>query len=179
MFDNIFKMCDTVISVYSYSRYKMPKSVPRSFSIFAPNLYSIVKWNSSSTRGNKDLLILAGYAYSQNKVSVSRNGLIHCECTERRNAKSCNARLTTMDQVEVGRLHAHTHPDYEKIRVLKIKSELKNRAINTAEKTRDILSISGWSRSGYISAMSQRRDADKIHQKHAPEGESASPSSQT
>ena len=86
-----------------------------------------------STRG--DLLILDGYAYSQNKVSVSGNGLIHWECTERRNAKSCNAKLKTMGQVEVGRLHAHTHPpDYEQIRVLKIKSELKSRTINTTEK---------------------------------------------
>ena len=91
-----------------------------------------------STGGNKDLLILDGYAYSQNKVLVS--GLIHWECTERRNAKSRNAKLKTMNQVEVGRLRAHTHPpDYEKIRVLKIKSELKNRAIDTAGKNKRYL----------------------------------------
>ena len=85
-----------------------------------------------------------------------------------------------MDQVEVGRLHAHTHPpDYEKIRALKIKSERKNLEINTAEKTRDLKQHSGWSRSGYLGVMYQRRDAEMIHERHAPEGEPASSSSQT
>ena len=92
-----------------------------------------------STRGNKDLLALDGFVYSQNKISAA--GVVSWECVERRNAKSCMAKLKTVNQVEVGRLHQHTHPaDHEKIRILKIKAEMKHRAQNTAEKIREVLS---------------------------------------
>ena len=92
-----------------------------------------------STRGNKDLLVLVGFVYSQNKISAA--GVASWECVERRNAKSCMAKLKTVNQVEVGRLHQHTHPaDHEKIPILKIKAEMKHRAQNSAEKTRDVLS---------------------------------------
>ena len=92
-----------------------------------------------NTRGNKDLLVLDGFVYSQNKISAA--GVVSWECVERRNAKSCMAKLKTVNQVEVGRLHQHTHPaDHEKIRILKIKAEMKHRAQNTEGKTRDVLS---------------------------------------
>ena len=46
------------------------------------------------------------------------------------------AKLKTFNEVEVGRLHEHEHnPDHQKIRVLKIKGEMKRRrAQNTAPK---------------------------------------------
>ena len=79
-----------------------------------------------------------GYIYSQQKTLAG--GVISCECIERRNAKSCMAKLKTLNGNEVDRLHEHTHhADVEKINVLKIKVELKRRAQNTAENTRDVL----------------------------------------
>lgn len=92
-----------------------------------------------STRGNNQLLVLDGYMYSKNKTSAA--GVITWECVERRNENSCMAKLKTLNEVEVGRLHEHQHnPDHQKIRVLKIKGEMKRRAQNTAENTRDVLS---------------------------------------
>ena len=81
-----------------------------------------------STRGNKDLLVLDGFVYSPNKISAA--GVISWECVERRNAKSCMAKMKTLNGVEVGRFHQHTHaPDHENIRVLKIKADINTRIL--------------------------------------------------
>ena len=68
-----------------------------------------------STHGNKDLLLLDGFVYSRNKISAA--GVISWECVDRRNAKSCMAKMNTLNGVEVYRLHQHTQPaDHENIR---------------------------------------------------------------
>ena len=60
------------------------------------------------------MLVFDGFVYSQNKISAA--GVVALECVERRNAKSCMAKLKTLNQVEIGRFHQHTHPaDHEKI----------------------------------------------------------------
>ena len=93
--------------------------------------------------------MLDGYIYSQNKTGVT--GVITWECVERRNDKACIAKLKTLNQVEVCRLYEHRYaPDPEKIRVLKIKGEMKHRAQNIAEKTRDVLS-------GAVAGQSEER----------------------
>lgn len=92
----------------------------------------------NSTRGNGRLLVLDGYVYSKHRLLA--NNVVSWECVNRRNAKSCMAKIKTMDDIEVGRLHMHTHaPDPEKIRLLKMRNEMKNRAKETMDGTRDIL----------------------------------------
>ena len=45
-----------------------------------------------------------------------------------------------MDGLEVGRLHVHTHaPDPEKVKLVKLRSEMKTRAKQTMDNTRDII----------------------------------------
>ena len=89
----------------------------------------------ASSRGNKPLLILDGYVYSKHRRLS--NNVISWECINRRNKQSCIAK---MDDLEVGRLHAHTCvPDPEKVKVMKLRSEMKTRTKETMDKTRDIL----------------------------------------
>ena len=68
------------------------------------------------------------------------NNVISRACINRRNKQSCIAKIKTMDGLEVGRLHAHTNvPDPEKVKVMKLRTEMKTRATETMDKTRDIL----------------------------------------
>ena len=50
------------------------------------------------------------------------------------------AKIKALDCLEVGRLCEHTHvPDLEKEIVIKLRSQMKNHAKETMDKTRDIL----------------------------------------
>ena len=67
------------------------------------------------------------------------NNEISGECIKRRTKQSCVAKIKTMDGLEVGRLHAHTCvPDPQKVKVMKLRSEMKTRAKETVDKTGDI-----------------------------------------
>ena len=77
-----------------------------------------------STRGNKQLLVLDGYIYSEQK-KLSGN-IILWDCTERRKASVCNAKVKTLNGVLHRQLHHHTHqPDPEKVSVMKFRGEMK------------------------------------------------------
>ena len=53
---------------------------------------------------------------------------------------SCIANIKTMDGMEVGRLHDHTCiPDPETIKLMKLRNQMKARAKETMDNTRDIL----------------------------------------
>ena len=92
-----------------------------------------------SPRGNKQLLVLDRHIYSEQK-KLAGNAILR-DCLNRRKANSCNAKVKTLNGVIQGRLHHHTHPaDPEKVEVMKVRGAMKQRAQNTMEQTRDILS---------------------------------------
>ena len=92
-----------------------------------------------SPRGNEELLVLDRHIYSEQKQLASN--VILWDCLNRRKANSCNAKVKTLNGVLQGRLHHHTHPaDPEKLEVMKVRGAMKQRAQNTMEQTRDILS---------------------------------------
>ena len=129
-----------------------------------------------STRGNKELLVMDRYIYSQQKTLAG--GVISWECVERRNAKSCIAKIKTLNGNEVGRLHEHTHPaDVEKINVLKIKAEMKRRAQITAENIKRCTEwCRCWSRRGDISTLPEGRNNETIYTERKATGKLASTS---
>ena len=89
-----------------------------------------------SPRGNEELLILDRHIYSEQKQLAGN--VILWDCFNRRKANSCNAKVKTLNGVLQGRLHHTTHPaDPEK---LEVRGAMKQRAQNTMEQTRDILS---------------------------------------
>ena len=60
-----------------------------------------------SRRGNKQLLVLDGCVYSEQK-KLSGN-IILWDCTERRKASACNAKIKTLNGVIHGRMPQHTN----------------------------------------------------------------------
>ena len=92
-----------------------------------------------SSKSNKQLLVLDGHIYSQQKKLAGN--IILWDCINRRKANSSNAKIKTLNGVLQGRLHQHTHrADPEKIELMKVRGAMKQRAQTTMEKTRDILS---------------------------------------
>ena len=61
----------------------------------------------NSNKGEPQL-ILDGYIYTKQKDLA--NNVISWECVERRNEKSCKAKIKTLDNEIIDRLHDHTHP---------------------------------------------------------------------
>ena len=62
---------------------------------------------ATSNKG-KLQVIVDGYLF--NKQKDLANDVISWECVDRRNAKSCNARVKTLEGQLVGRINEHTHP---------------------------------------------------------------------
>lgn len=92
----------------------------------------------NSNKG-KPQLILDGYIYSKQKDLA--NNVICWECVERRNEKSCKAKIKTLDNEIVDRLHNHTHPPCpERIQVNALRKSIKDRAKRSTEKTRNVIS---------------------------------------
>ena len=92
----------------------------------------------ASSRGTKQLLVLDGYVDSEHRRLA--NNVISWECINRRNMHSCIAKIKTMDGMEAGRLHDHTCvPDPETIKLMKLRNQMKARAKEAMDKTRDIL----------------------------------------
>ena len=120
--------------------YKMKNVLGESTQKFIKRIFNVSYMMEfiASTRGNKQLLVLDGYVYSEHRKLA--NNVVSWECINRRNARSCLAKIKTMDGLEVGRLHVHTHaPDPEKVKLMKLRSEVKTRAKQTMDNTRDII----------------------------------------
>ena len=76
-------------------------------------------------------------------LSVKNNqwSLLILECVERRNEKSCKAKIKTLDNEIVDRLHNHTHPTCpERIQLNALRKSIKDRAKRSTEKTRNVIS---------------------------------------
>ena len=74
----------------------------------------------TSNKGKRQIT-LNGYIY--NKQKLLANNTISWECTERRNARLCMARIKTVDDQVVGRLNQHTSTATRSITRRKGKSE--------------------------------------------------------
>lgn len=91
-----------------------------------------------SNRGN-NILVHDNFLY--NKQKTLSNDVISWECINRRNKKSCMARVKTLDNEVVGTMNEHTHPPQpDEIRVMKVRAGMKQRARETTERTRNIIS---------------------------------------
>ena len=92
-----------------------------------------------SPRSNKQLLVFEGYIYSQ-EINLAGN-VILWECINRRNKNACSAKIKTLKGIFHGRTPDHRcQPDPEKIQTMKVRDQMKQRAQNTMENTRGILS---------------------------------------
>ena len=86
----------------------------------------------------KHQLILDGYLY--NKQKELADNVISLECVDRRNSKSCIARVKTTNYQLVGRVNEHAHPQcLEKIQACIIRGNMKDWARLTTEKTQNIM----------------------------------------
>ena len=72
-----------------------------------PKLVEVVVFIPSS-RSNKQLLVLDGHIYSEQKKLAGN--VILWDCLSRRKANSCNAKVKTLNGALQGRLPQHTHP---------------------------------------------------------------------
>ena len=92
-----------------------------------------------SPRSNKQLLVFEQHIYCEQKKLAGN--IILWECVNRRNRNACSARIKTLNGILHGRAPDHRcQPDPAKIQTMKIRGQMKQRAQNTMEKTRDILS---------------------------------------
>ena len=91
------------------------------------------------SRGNKQLLVFEGHIYSEQKKLAG--DVILWDCINRRNKNTCGAKIKTLNGILHGRVPDHRcQPDPAKIQTMKVRGQMKQRAQNTMEKTRDILS---------------------------------------
>ena len=117
-----------------------------------------------TSRKGKRQITLNGYIF--NKQKLLANNTISWECTERRNARLCMARIKTVDDQVVGRLNQYTHlPRPEAVH-----ENMKDRAITTMEKTRDIISGAAAEQNDQVlanlpSARTLQRDIQRQRQK--------------
>ena len=124
---------------------------------------------TKSSRG-KDQLMLDGYLF--NKQKVLADNVISWECVDRRNSKSCIARVKTRNDQMVGRMNDHTHPPCpEKIQARVVRSNMKDRARTTTEKTRNIMAEEVSNEPDDVLAMlpsarTLQRDIQRQRQKH-------------
>ena len=92
-----------------------------------------------SPRSNKQLLVFEQHIYCEQKKLAGN--IILWECVNRRNRNACSARIKTLNGILHGRAPDHRcQPDPAKIQTMKVRGQMKQRAQNTIEKTRDILS---------------------------------------
>ena len=92
------------------------------------------------TKSSKGKLQLIVDCYLYNKQKDLANNVISWECVDRRNAKSCIARVKTANDQLVERVNEHTHPPRpEMIKAHVIRGNMKDRARLTTEKTRNII----------------------------------------
>ena len=85
-------------------------------------------------------LIVDNYIFVKQKEL--NNGAIAWECTERRNAKSCRARVKTLDGVLVGRSNVHTCsvlPNPSKVYVLRARAAMLAQAGRSDDRTQAII----------------------------------------
>ena len=92
-----------------------------------------------SPRSNKQLVVFEGHIYNRQR-NLAGN-VILWECINRRNKNAYSARIKTLNGILHGRAPDHRcQPDPEKIQTMKVRGQMKQRAQNTMENTRDILS---------------------------------------
>ena len=122
----------------------------------------------TNSKGKRQIT-LDGYIY--NKQKLLSNNTISWECTERRNARLCMARIKTVDDQVVCHLNQHTHlPRPEAVQAAKVRANMKDRAITTMEKTRDITSGAAAEQNDQVlanlpSARTLQRDIQRQPQK--------------
>jgi hypothetical protein len=75
------------------------------------------------TKGSP-LLILEGFVYTKQKILST--GATSWECSQRRNARGCTAKVKTQDGRIVGRTNVHSHlPDPAKVETLRVHAQMK------------------------------------------------------
>ena len=91
----------------------------------------------TSTRGGSKL-IFEGYVYVKQKDLA--NGAISYECELRRNELQCKPKLHVIGNNITSRINEHTHaPNTGRTDATKIKSVLKQRALDTDESAQQII----------------------------------------
>ena len=119
-------------------------------------------------------LIFENYIFVKQKDLT--NGAIAWECSERRNAKSCRARVKTLDGVFAGRTNMHTCtalPNPSKVEVLRARAAMLIQAGRSDDRTQPIVGanvaqLSDDTNSYLPSIDAMRRGVQRVRQGRNP-----------